>query len=1181
MSAKGYGGLPRPYTNNSFQVKLGKFEQLIAEVTQQDSEASPEERRQYINETLRFDAFCDHIRSLFGPDIRNQDLKAIYRKITTNPDAKVDWSELFGYFQSDNEEQEQIVNEEVSVFTVSKRHRIGEAAGDKKRRDTIQCIVYNPQYEIYLTASQKGVICVWGAKTMRLQSCCDINESSWVTGVDYLPSIRRVAAATERSIAIWDNRSKGKHPSNFVIKPLEHSPQCMTYVPCNNNLHEDCILIGDDEGYVNLVTIAAKDLNTKNARIDKKNPQNLCIDPATLSYPIQSRKLHDDWVLMVKYFPELKCFASCSPSSSVSFVLEDVERISDNLPIRQTIGISKGINCFAYCAKANVIATGGGDKVIRIWHPHIFSKPTGKMIGHLFTIIDIAVNEKDQHVISLSTARVFRIWDIHTLTSLQVFTDNEERPGEKRIHCMVFDDKHERLVTGCSVLDVWPLTRAVQDTMQVPHTHDRPITQALFNRELNQVVSVCSESLIKVWEMEVGRQVYQIAEAHGPNVEVTAIALDKTGYRLASGALDGSVKVWDFGSGQEIRAWSQTHDPEREEDLSVTGLMYCLIKDQRCLIAMGWNNKLKLLQDQQDGDLLFVMEFNDIYYWPQEPTKSSPGSPNVFTRSTPLPEIGQGSAQITSIFKKDDILSTHEICCMDILHSENIFATGCSNGNTALWDIEGATVQRVFKLPGDDSSSNNSSRESGERTREGHRSKPQNTRRVNALKFLVHKIRRPDPAYIKKLTGHVSGTNTPTGSVKADNAADKGDDEQVDQSEDSSKASQRESRLSQMEEDKENKEDVEMKNDDEKGGNDGEEGIKDDNTGDADDDEEEDIDPQATMIVTSYDPLIVTCHADACIRFWTLQGEMVKRVSAMTRKQGSPVTAVCADLDCHVMFTGDHKGYITMWDIGKFLIDPKTEERDAVKQLISWRAHLTRVVTLTYIDHMKGVMSGSTDGSVRMWYAGTHSHGHFMGFFGQHRPWNIPNTERTTTPVLPYDISERPMKPIKSKSARQKAKPVQTYEYPLIFNEDRWQPFRRSAYFQKPPKPKPSLDPEDKKFFGALRKPQFYNDHLEYVKTTDVDGGAVFRSLPVYRISTPQRMNTPAIDFGLSPSQENQAYLFAAPGKLNRASPVKDLGRANQQQQQQSRNRKTSRLTTGASGTTSSSLNSLPSPRKR
>lgn len=46
--------------------------------------------------------------------------------------------------------------------------------------------------------------------------------------------------------------------------------------------------------------------------------------------PIKRRKLHYDWVLKVKYFPELKCFASCSPCEKSSMVLEPVERIWDN-----------------------------------------------------------------------------------------------------------------------------------------------------------------------------------------------------------------------------------------------------------------------------------------------------------------------------------------------------------------------------------------------------------------------------------------------------------------------------------------------------------------------------------------------------------------------------------------------------------------------------------------------------------------------------------------------------------------------------------------------------------------------------------------------------------------------------------------------------------------------------------
>lgn len=44
--------------------------------------------------------------------------------------------------------------------------------------------------------------------------------------------------------------------------------------------------------------------------------------------------------------------------------------------------------------------------------------------------------------------------------------------------------------------------------------------------------------------MEAGKLVYQIADAHGPNIELTAIALDKSGYRLATGAYDGKCNEW-------------------------------------------------------------------------------------------------------------------------------------------------------------------------------------------------------------------------------------------------------------------------------------------------------------------------------------------------------------------------------------------------------------------------------------------------------------------------------------------------------------------------------------------------------------------------------------------------------------------------------------------------------------
>lgn len=85
-------------------------------------------------------------------------------------------------------------------------------------------------------------------------------------------------------------------------------------------------------------------------------------------------------------------------------------------------------------------------------------------------------------------------------------------------------------------MDMYPLTRMIQDTKQVPHTHEREVNAMLYNQHFHQVLTVCSESVIKVWELETGLQIYQILDPHGFNVELTSAALDESGFLFATGA---------------------------------------------------------------------------------------------------------------------------------------------------------------------------------------------------------------------------------------------------------------------------------------------------------------------------------------------------------------------------------------------------------------------------------------------------------------------------------------------------------------------------------------------------------------------------------------------------------------------------------------------------------------------
>jgi len=86
----------------------------------------------------------------------------------------------------------------------------------------------------------------------------------------------------------------------------------------------------------------------------------------------------------------------------------------------KTLSVNKGVNAFDFSARTNMIVTGGVDKILRVWHAAILGEPTARLSGHLFTIVDIVINDVDQHIISLSSAKIIRVWDMQTLSMLQV-----------------------------------------------------------------------------------------------------------------------------------------------------------------------------------------------------------------------------------------------------------------------------------------------------------------------------------------------------------------------------------------------------------------------------------------------------------------------------------------------------------------------------------------------------------------------------------------------------------------------------------------------------------------------------------------------------------------------------------------------------------------------------------------
>nr|XP_030724448.1 WD repeat-containing protein 64 isoform X2 [Globicephala melas] len=1005
---------------SNFRTALGGFEKLVERIAAQKRD----ERAGFFiqkEDAIDYDKFYATVQELFGPEVKNQDVKCFYRKLCNNPDASIDWCEIFGYFSSEEDSLTSQMDEENLVFLVSRKQRV--VISGSRRRDVIKCIVKIPQLDLLVTASQKGLITVFNSQ-----------DTSWITGCDYLSQLKRIVATTERTIIVWDHKAQGSSQENyFVIKPMDHCLLCVCVVSLPDQLCQDDILLGDDGGFVNKFTVNSDDFGLKQAK-SKKKLQYQVLD--SKNFKSVKRKLHNDWVMKIRYISALNCFGSCSADSVHSLVLESLKRLEDNLPVRE-FSMPRGANTFCYSRKANVIVTGGDDKVLRLWHPNISTKPVGKLVGHMFSITEIVTNETDQHVISLSSAKVFRVWDIQTLSLLQVFHDSQGGPGDMQIYSMVFDSNHGMLVTGSRVMDMYPLTRMIQDEKRVPHTHEREINVMLYNKYFHQVLTICSESVIKVWELETGLQIYQILDPHGFNVELTSAAIDESGFLFATGAYNGTVKIWDFGSGQEMKVLPEGKDWKEEEHwLQRLIFLKAQEKHQYLILALERNGKIKMIQGKEDDIYLAVIwELPDVVPVLQNGNRIVHLRMSAKDRSMaiPFPDVELIVEKNFSQYVDNPAISI-EVNCIDLLQVEgyNLIAAGTLNGVIILWNFVTSTVKEVY------------------RPEDCFTVDPDldpKRFRINDILFL---FRKPECARRSSQDSICSSSQC-----------------------ESSKGPQS------SKESKQSIHDSEVKGE-----------QKDVMVG-----ERQPVDKkhlESTNLTDTQPPILVTAHEDGHLRLWTLEGRLLKDILPFTKHAAISLTSLYTDSCTRILLTGNVEGHVILCSISSFLDPPHDEKK--VKQLLSWRAHSLEITQIIYVEDKQVVLTASIDGSVRLWHA---LNGHYCGYFGQRRIFEI---SQTSDVILPCDVNEYPIE-IKEESKFTEKK--QKYEYPLVFDRQRWEKMSSMSLLFKRTPPKAFEVEHDFKYFNSLSSPKIRRHALEGFMTENREAGIVFGSLPIYRVPSP------------------------------------------------------------------------------
>jgi len=332
-------------------------------------------------------------------------------------------------------------------------------------------------------------------------------------------------------------------------------------------------------------------------------------------------KVHADWVSQLKYYDSLRAVISCSNhpdtalvightmgSTHVESQLRDPTGASkkvqnsttrDMQPRRrmdsdQTVfKVYKGVKTFDFCKEKNVIVTGGMDRLVRLWNPYVPGKPTGLLRGHTAPIFHLFICPEDDRIFSVATDKTVKVWDLHDHTCLLTV-----RPKAHKIRGDLAAIHYNYSSRGLAVatseqIALLPL-KSRNSSKDMITTHKEPVMCVRYNKSFKHVVTASESSVIKVWDLETGRSVFEFSQAHGDHA-VTCMSFDSTERRLITGGRDGRLRIWNYNNGHCLRTLEKKSDVDEVADLT-----YLVLNKNRYIISVGWDRRINLFSDDNE-----------------------------------------------------------------------------------------------------------------------------------------------------------------------------------------------------------------------------------------------------------------------------------------------------------------------------------------------------------------------------------------------------------------------------------------------------------------------------------------------------------------------------------------------------------------------------------------------------
>ncbi|KAM8904501.1 cilia- and flagella-associated protein 337 [Spinachia spinachia] len=505
------------------------------------------------------------------PKTSNEQIQGLFKKIDFSDQGRISWGQFCSHtLEKYKVKQETARCSKQVAFTLP-------ATAKALCRGTPVVNIHSTHDGTMVSLGEGGVVCHWSPELQPLRTKRIFNErpanrkSKWASDFTLMTELNKLMIGTgDREIQLYE------------LSTLE--PYCQINALDTVPLTVDYGWATAVQGCVTIIVISSvgDTLRLWNKLPKIENMPTIAADNAVLSPNVTfvRWKVHHDWVTKAKYFQSFQAVVSASNEESSSLVVgcvlpltyaeQQLREITEvcyegktekvqlswtpklRASCDQTVfPVYKGVKTFYLCRKHSLLVTGGLDRLIRMWNPHFSGRPTGILKGHSAPIVYLHILSEDSQILSVSTDNTVKIWDIQDQHCL--FTADLKASGILGdISACSYSSALKCLYIAADCMAVLSLKIRLRLHSRLTVSHDEAVMCCGYSEEFRQVVSCTEKSVVKVWDFDTGRQVFEFGGTKDLPA-TTCMTFDPNGRRLITGRRDGCLKIWNFNSGQCLK----------------------------------------------------------------------------------------------------------------------------------------------------------------------------------------------------------------------------------------------------------------------------------------------------------------------------------------------------------------------------------------------------------------------------------------------------------------------------------------------------------------------------------------------------------------------------------------------------------------------------------------------------